>query len=97
LKPSAKSKSILNNEKAHIDCSESFYKDCIVQDIQSQPFVEQEDKKKMMDILARFEAEVQEGLIEAEDEELSQLGVRKGVPELLERLGGLDLGEIFTC
>ena len=61
--------------------------------MQSQPAIEPQDKKKMMDILARFEAEVQQGLAETEDEELSRLGIRKGVPELIERLGGLDLGE----
>ena len=82
--------------KAHVDCSESFYKDCIVQDIQSESRIEKEDKKKMMDILARFEAEVQEGLAETEDEDLmSQLGARKGFPDLLERLGGMDLGETY--
>ncbi|CAG8689216.1 2170_t:CDS:1, partial [Scutellospora calospora] len=43
----------------HAECTESFYKNNIMEEIKSQR-VDEDDKKKMIDMLRRFEQESEE-------------------------------------
>ncbi|XP_060079858.1 zinc finger HIT domain-containing protein 2-like [Ylistrum balloti] len=61
----------------HMDCSESFYKDCFIEGLKDQSSG-LEEKRKIMEMISRVEEET-EGL-ESDDE-----------PDLAERLEGLDL------
>ncbi|KIJ34956.1 hypothetical protein M422DRAFT_262918 [Sphaerobolus stellatus SS14] len=57
--------------EAHAECSESFYRKEIEDEIRTAPNTSSEERKKMMEMLRRFEEESQEneGILEEEDEE----------------------------
>ncbi|XP_033757836.1 zinc finger HIT domain-containing protein 2-like [Pecten maximus] len=63
----------------HMDCSESFYKDCFMEGLKDQSSGP-EEKRKILEMLSRVENET-EGLDSESDDE----------PDLAERLEGLDL------
>lgn len=58
--------------KKHIDCSERFYKDCIMEELKQQKGVSTEEQRKMMNILKQFEetdSKQQQQMEEEEEEE----------------------------
>ncbi|TPX58843.1 hypothetical protein SpCBS45565_g07887 [Spizellomyces sp. 'palustris'] len=63
----------------HAVCTEAFYKDSLVAELQGQK-VPEEDRNKMLQMLKRFEKESEE-LEEQADE----------IPDLMDRLAGIDL------
>lgn len=69
----------------HAECTESFYKESITAEIQSRGGVDTEEKRQMMDLLRRFEAENDELLEDDDDDDDDQ------ADDLAERLATLDI------
>ncbi|KAF8717518.1 hypothetical protein AX14_012166 [Amanita brunnescens Koide BX004] len=69
--------------QAHSQCSESFYKKVLETDIRSAPSKSTEEKRKMMELLKKFE---EESINDASDEDDDVLGA-----DLAKRLQGVDL------
>ncbi|KAI7886011.1 hypothetical protein K492DRAFT_203559, partial [Lichtheimia hyalospora FSU 10163] len=68
----------------HAECTESFYKESITAEIQSRGGVDTEEKRHMLELLRRFEAENDEILEDDNDDE-------DQADDLAERLGTLDI------
>ncbi|KAL1684126.1 hypothetical protein EV122DRAFT_285873 [Schizophyllum commune] len=78
---------------AHNQCSEGFYKKQVESDIHGQPSASAEERRRMMEVLKRFEEEAASGgLDDGLDEEDGSEG-EEGA-ELAERLQGVDLDSI---
>ncbi|KAF9436598.1 hypothetical protein BGZ76_003510 [Entomortierella beljakovae] len=63
-------------DKSHVQCTESFYKDSVMNEIQSNPTTIPHDRKNMLRILDRFEKQAidQENMLDkSEDEILEQV------------------------
>ncbi|KAL1702021.1 hypothetical protein EV121DRAFT_210929 [Schizophyllum commune] len=80
--------------ESHNQCSEGFYKKQVESDIHGQPSASVEERRRMMEVLRRFEEEaasggLDEGLGSDEDEDGSEAG-----DELAARLEGVDLDSI---
>jgi len=74
---------------AHADCSESFYKDCVMDGIKHMSS-NKEDKQKMKEMLLRLEQADQEGLDDALDD--TEEGYEdEEEDDLASRIEGLDL------
>ncbi|KAI5895243.1 uncharacterized protein SCHCODRAFT_01087873 [Schizophyllum commune H4-8] len=77
---------------SHNQCSEGFYKKQVASDIQGQPSASAEERRRMMEVLKRFEEAASDGLgedLDDEDEDGSEAG-----DELAARLEGVDLDSI---
>ena len=70
--------------RKHVQCSEMFYKQCVMETLQGDT-VDNHEKRKMMEILKRFEQEEKEQSLGEEELELGE--------NLEERLEGLDLDQ----
>lgn len=74
---------LTRNIQKHANCSETFYKDSLLQDIQSREDVPLEEKKQIMDMLARLQ-----------DLDTADADPDDGTDgEAIEALAALDLGE----
>lgn len=69
----------------HAECTESFYKESITAEIQSRGGVDTEEKRHMLELLRRFEAENDEILEDDDDDDDDQ------ADDLAERLATLDI------
>lgn len=70
----------------HAECTESFYKESITAEIQSRGGVDTEEKRQMLDLLRRFEAENDEILEDDDDDDDDNQA-----DDLAERLATLDI------
>lgn len=68
--------------RKHVECSEKFYKNCVMETLQGDT-VDNQEKRKMVEILKRFEKEESEASLEDERFEADE--------NLEERLEGLNL------
>ncbi|KAG0205285.1 hypothetical protein BGX28_003087 [Mortierella sp. GBA30] len=59
-------------DKSHVQCTESFYKSSVMNELQSSPTATPQDRKKMLGILDRFEQRAidEEQLLELSDQDL---------------------------
>ncbi|KAL1762797.1 hypothetical protein FB107DRAFT_285227 [Schizophyllum commune] len=85
---------LLPSVYAHNQCSEGFYKKQVESDIHGQPSASAEERRRMMEVLKRFEEEaasggLDEGLDEDEDDDEEDEG-----GELAARLEGVDLDSV---
>ena len=83
--------SYLSSHQSHNQCSEGFYKKQVESDIHGQPSASAEERRRMMEVLKRFEEEATNGGLDEgldEDDEDGEEG-----DELAARLEGVDLGE----
>lgn len=75
--------------QVHSACSESFYKNELETQIKTEPSKSAEERRKMMDMLKRFEEESADDAIALENEEDED--------ELAGRLENVDLGTSHDC
>ncbi|XP_046387074.1 zinc finger HIT domain-containing protein 2 isoform X2 [Ischnura elegans] len=68
----------------HLQCSESFYKECIEEELKARNG-DPKSQKEMLDILKRVENEEDDESLDSDDEEMA--------PELEERLAGISLDD----
>ena len=76
----------------HGECSESFYRKEIEQDVKSAPAASVEERRRMMDLLKRFEEDALEDSPLLGDEDDDEDG-----NDLHERLQNIDLGARIPC
>jgi hypothetical protein len=77
------------DDQSHVQCSEPFYKSTVLDEIAADPKADFEEKKRMMEMLKRFEdaqAEGEEFIAELDEEDEEE-------DELQKALDGLDIGE----
>lgn len=82
-------------KQAHSQCSEPFYRTTVMDQIAADPKAEFEEKRKMMDMLRRFEEAAADG-----EDTIAALESEEGnedEDELAAALEGVDLGELEGC
>lgn len=70
--------------RKHVDCSENFYKKCVMSALQGDT-VDEHERRKMMEVLKRFEAEEKDESLPADEIDLGE--------NLQDRLEGLNLDQ----
>lgn len=81
--------------KAHSSCSETFYKESLLSEVQNRKDVDPEEKRKVMDMLRRLEDAELEGLGGEDDGE--EIEDEVDGDKLRAALQGLDIGTLWDC
>lgn len=77
----------LKPNQSHADCSEAFYRKEVESDIRAEPSKTAEERKRMMDLLKRFEEDTADDELALDEDDSDD-----GEDDLASKLESIDLG-----